>query len=157
MNKFLKIAIVLVGLVVSANAQLKGLGYDSQSNQVTARLAVSPNFVDVGLGMKFDSEEDSTSENFKIDVSAFYLGHLHEFGPVDTYFISGGTFSKLAQKEDNIVIKAFIGFQPEVTLLDHIVLSTKFGLNIPLAPSFTLETKGNAISIVEGANFKILF
>jgi hypothetical protein len=44
-----------------------------------------------------------------------------------------------------------------VTLLDHIVVSTRFGLSVPLSPDFKLNTSGQGISIVNGANFKIVF
>jgi len=157
MIKMLKIAAVMCGLAVAANAQLKGVGYDADLSQLTGRIGLGPNFVDVGVGMKYDNGQDSSYAAFQMSASGFFLGHLHDFGPVDTYFSLGGVFAKLPQKEKNIKILGFVGFQPEVTLLDHIVLSTRMGLNIPLTPTFMLETVGSGISIVSGANFKILF
>jgi hypothetical protein len=157
MNKFSKIVAMMFCVAVAANAQIKGIGYDAGAlKQITARLPLGANFLDVGAGVKFDNGAPDDNK-FGISVSGFFLGHLHDFGPVDTYFTAGGFLAKLAQEDDNIAITGFAGFQPEVTLLDHIVLSTRIGLSIPLMPDFGFETSGNAISIVEGANFKILF
>lgn len=155
----------MLGLVVGANAQFKGIGYDNDFSQITGglsqitgRLALGANFLDLGAGMKFDNTSGVDSDaKFRIAASGFFLGHLHDFGPVDTYFTAGALFAKLPKKTDNISLGAFVGFQPEVTLLDHIVLSTRFGLEIPLVPSFIIQTAGSGISIVQGANFKILF
>lgn len=158
MNKFSKIAAMMFCFAVAANAQLKGLGYDSDLKQISGRLALGPNFLDLGIGMKFDNRDGIGSDaKFQISASGFYLGHLHDFGPVDTYFTVGGIFAKLPKSSDNISLSAFAGFQPEVTLLDHIVLSTRFGLDVPLVPDFIIQTAGSGISIVSGANFKILF
>lgn len=157
MNKFSKIVAMMFCVAVAANAQIKGIGYDAGSlHQITARLGLGANFLDVGAGMDFDNGAEGDAK-FQISASAFFLGHLHDFGPVDTYFTAGGFFAKLPQEDDNIAITGFVGFQPEVTLLDHIVLSTRIGLSVPLVPDFGIETSGSAISIVEGANFKILF
>lgn len=158
MNKFSKIAALMFGLAVAANAQLKGVGYDKDLSEITGRIGLGANFLDVGVGLKFDNTSGVADDaKFQMSASGFFLGHLHDFGPVDTYFTAGGLFAKLPQKTDNIKIAAFVGFQPEVTLLDHIVLSTRFGLDIPLSPAFILQTAGSGISIVDGANFKILF
>ena len=159
MNKFSKVALMMVGLAVSAKAAtLAGVGYDTDLSQITARLSLGANAVDVGAGLKFDNSDGVADDaKFQMSLSGFFLGHLHDWGPVDTYFTAGGIFAKLPQEDDNIKISAFVGFQPEVTLLDHIVVSTRFGLDIPLSPSFGLQTAGNGISIVNGANFKILF
>lgn len=157
MNKFSKIVAMMFCVAVAANAQIKGIGYDGDGlNQITARLGLGANFLDVGVGMKFDNGAPSDNK-FGLSASGFFLGHLHDFGPVDTYFTAGGILAKLAQKDDNITISGYVGFQPEVTLLDHIVLSTRVGLSVPLMPDFGFETSGSAISIVNGANFKILF
>jgi len=156
MNKFSKIVAMMFCVAVAANAQIKGIGYDKDLSQITARLGLGANFLDLGAGMKFDNGAPDDGK-FGLSLSGFFLGHLHDFGPVDTYFTAGGVFAKLAQKNDNITLTGFAGFQPEVTLLDHIVLSTRIGLRVPLMPDFGLETTGNGISIVEGMNFKILF
>lgn len=158
MNKFATIAAVVVGLAAGAKAQLAGVGYDTDLSEATARIALGANAVDVGVGLKFDNTDGIPDDaKFQMSASGFFLGHLHDWGPVDTYFTAGGIFAKLPQADDNITISAFVGFQPEVTLLDHIVISTRLGLDIPLSPNFQLQTAGAGISIVNGANFKILF
>lgn len=158
MKNISKIASMMICVAIAANAELKGVGYDSDLKQVTGRLALGANLLDVGAGMKLDNSDGiSDDEKFQISASGFFLGHLHDFGPVDTYFTAGGVFAKLPDSTDNIQLSAFVGFQPEVTLLEHIVLSTRFGLDIPLMPNFILQTSGAGISIVNGANFKILF
>jgi hypothetical protein len=158
MNKFSKIAAMMFCFAVAAKAQLTGVGYDSDLKQLSARIGLGANAVDVGVGMKFDNTDGVADDaKFQISASGFFLGHLHDFGPVDTYFTAGGIFAKLPQKDDNIKISAFVGLQPEVTLLDHIVLSSRMGLDIPLSPAFMIQTAGSGISIVSGANFKILF
>ncbi len=160
MNKLSKVALLMVGLAVGAKAQaLSGVGYDVALKEVTARLALGANAIDVGAGMRLDTKSGIASDDkFQMSLSGFFLGHLHDWGPVDTYFTAGGIFAKLGSADKgDISIAALVGFQPEVTLLDHIVLSTRFGLHIPLAPSFVLETAGSAISVVEGLSFKILF
>jgi hypothetical protein len=158
MKKFSKVAALMICMVVGAKAQLAGVGYDSDLKEVTARIGLGANAVDVGFGMKFDNTDGIASDaKFQMSASGFFLGHLHDFGPVDTYFTAGGVFAKLPQANDNITISAFVGFQPEVTLLEHIVVSTRLGLDIPLTPNFIIQTAGAGISIVNGANFKILF
>jgi hypothetical protein len=161
MNKFSKIAALVFCVAAAANAQIKGIGYDAGSaagepSQITARLGLGANFLDVGVGMRFDNAAKGDAK-FEISASGYFLGHLHDFGPVDTYFTAGGVFHKLPREDDNVAIAGFVGFQPEVTLLDHIVLSTRLGLRVPLMPDFGFQTSGDAISIVNGANFKILF
>ncbi len=158
MNNFSKIALMTLGLALGTRAQLTGLGYDADLKEITGRLSLGANFLDVGAGIKFDNTKGVASDaKFQISASAFYLGHLHDFGPVDTYFTAGGIFAKLPQANDNIKLSAFVGLQPEVTLLDHIVLSTRVGIDVPLMPAFMFQTVGSSISIVNGANFKILF
>jgi hypothetical protein len=160
MNKFSKVALLMVGLAAGAKAQsLTGVGYDVPLNEVTARLSLGANAVDVGAGLLFDNRDGvADDDKFQFSASGFFLGHLHDWGPVDTYFTAGGILAKLgAAGKGDVSIAAFAGFQPEVTLLDHIVLSTRFGLHVPLSPGFALETAGGGISITGGTSFKILF
>lgn len=159
MNRLSKIAMLTACLTVGAKAQFVGLGYDTDLNEITGRVQIMPNaLIDVGAGLKLDNTKNIPSDSkFQLSASAFFLGHLQHWGPVDTYFTAGGIFAKLPTPTDNISFSLFAGFQPEVTLLDHIVISTRFGFDIPLAPSFILQTAGAGISIVNGANFKILF
>ena len=158
MKKVSLLASSILGLALSANAQLLGVGYNGGLNEITARLGLAGNMLDVGFGMKFDNTDDNNDDNnFAMGVSGTFLGHLHDWGPVDTYFAGGLVFQKLPQKDDNIDIRMFAGFQPEVTLLDHIAVSTRFGLDVPVAPNVIMQTAGSELSIVAGGNFTILF
>lgn len=156
MKKTSIFAAAVLGLAFAASAQLKGVGYNGQFNQLAARLAIGANQLDVGFGMRFNNGAAEDTK-FAMGVSGTFLGHLHDWGPVDTYFAGGVLFEKLPQANDDIAVRLFAGFQPEVTLLEHIAVSTRFGLDIPVAPEVILQTQGNAVSIVGGANFMILF
>jgi hypothetical protein len=157
MNKIVKAMILMAGLAVGAKAQLAGLGWDDHWQEIQARLGLGRNFLDIGYGMTLDPQNDNHDARFQMSVSGLFLGHLHDWGPVDTYFAGGARLQKLPQAHDNIHVTGVVGFQPEVTLLDHIAVSTRFGLEIPLVPDFLLQTTGQRISIVDGLNFKILF
>ncbi|MBW8888438.1 MAG: hypothetical protein JF616_11840 [Fibrobacteres bacterium] len=157
MNKFAKALIVVAGLALGAKAQLAGLGWDNNWQEIQARLGLGRNFIDVGAGMALDPGNDNHDARFTMSASGLFLGHLHDWGPVDTYFAAGARFQKTAAATDNLGFSGVVGFQPEVTLLDHIVVSTRFGFEIPFIPNFIIRTGGNAISIVDGLNFKILF
>ena len=168
MKKIAFIAAAVFGLAVGAQAQalgvplLKGMGYDGDLRHVTARLGLSENtFVDVGLGFKLDNTDEepvaNDDNNFQFGLSGFFLVKLQDWGPVDNFLFAGALFNKLAQADDNIALTLFGGFQPEVTLLDRLIVSTRFGLRADLTPTFILQTTGQPISIVEGLNFKVLF
>ena len=138
------------------------MGYDANLGHVTGRLGLTENtFVDVGLGFKLDNTDEEPTpnddNNFQFGLSGFYLVKLQDWGPVDNFLSVGAIFSKLPQADDNIRLTIFGGFQPEVTLLDRLILSTRFGLTADLTPNFILQTAGQGISIVEGLNFKVLF
>lgn len=156
MNKFSKIAAMMFCMAVAANAQLKGVGYDTDLKQVTARLGLGANALDIGVGIEYENAKVDDAK-FEMSASAFYLGHLHDWGAFDNYFTAGLILAKLPQADDNIELAGYVGLQPEVTLMDHIVLSTRFGLHVPVMPDFVFRTSGSGISIVSGANFKILF
>ena len=178
MKKFTLFAAIL-GLAVAANAQgLKGVGYDAQLNQVKARIGLSQNAaIDVGLGFKLymgdstvtgvgttapkadHANADPVAKDAKTQysLSAFYLGHLQHWGPVDNYLDVGFVFQGLPKKYASHTLDLIAGFQPEVTLLDHIVLSTRFGLDVPVMPDILIQTAGQGISIIGGASFLILF
>ena len=51
MNKFAKALIVVAGLALGAKAQLVGLGWDNNWQEIQARLGLGRNFIDVGAGM----------------------------------------------------------------------------------------------------------
>jgi hypothetical protein len=156
MKNILKAAIVMAGMAMGAHAQLAGLGWDNNWQEVQARLGLGANALDVGVGFNIAPSRDSGEDKFVMSASGLFLGHLHDWGPVDTYFAAGGRFTN-SNANNDMAIMGVVGFQPEVTLLDHIVVSTRFGLEIPLLPDFVIQTAGNRISIVDGLNFKILF
>jgi hypothetical protein len=149
-----------LALASMAGAQgLKGVGYDANLNHIVARIGLGPNAdLDLGGAIMYDGTDDGNDDNnLALGVSAFYLGKLQHWGVVDNYFTAGAVITKLPQKDDNLKFELIAGLQPEVTLLDRIVLSTRFGLDIPVAPNVMINTIGSGISIVGGASFKILW
>ncbi len=161
MKKLTLLAAVL-GLAVAAHAQapfglpVKAVGYDADLQVVTARLPLGANELDVGLGFKFDN---AAAEPFSLTAAGFYLIKTHDWGVVDNYLSVGGIFKVLDVPTDNIEISAFAGLQPELTLMERFVISTRFGASLSVLPEFVLATAGPAtgISIVSGLNFKVLF
>jgi hypothetical protein len=149
MKKILTMAAALLGMAMTANAQFKGIGYNSDMGQITARLGIERNALDLGFNLGLQKNSAST-----IGLSGTFLGHLQDWGPVDTYVAVGAKFLKSGGDPQ---IGAYVGFQPEVTLLDHIAVATRFGFDIPLSPKVGIQTFGRGISIVEGLNFTILF
>lgn len=160
MKKITLIAAAL-GMAIAANAEglnIKAVGYDQNLGHVTARLGLATNAaLDLGVGLNYDNSQANSDAKLQFGVSAFYLSHLQHWGPVDNYIAVGGVLSKLPVATKNIALSIFAGFQPEVTLLEHIVVSTRFGLNVPLMPDVMFQTAGQGISIVNGLNFKILW
>ncbi len=162
MKKATVFASTLLSLAMAASAQLTGLGYDANWNQISARIGLGGNAVDVGVGLGLQTGDNvPDNQKFGFSASGLFLGHLHDFGPVDTYFAAGGILAMVPEggstEDHEVTVAAFVGFQPEVTLMDHIAVGVRFGLDIPIAPDFALRTAGEGISIVNGANFKILF
>jgi hypothetical protein len=157
MNKIKKAAILVAGLALGAHAQLAGLGWNNNWREITARLGLGRNDLDIGFGMTLNPDDANHDARFLMSASGLFLGHLHDWGPVDTYFAAGGRLEKVGTPKDQFHVTGIVGFQPEVTLLDHIAVSTRFGLEVPLIPNFMLQTAGQRISIVDGLEFKILF
>jgi hypothetical protein len=154
----------VLGLAMAASAQISGVGYDANWNQISARLSLGSNAVDVGVGLGLNTADGiADNQKFGFSASGLFLGHMHDFGPVDTYFAAGGILAMVpdggdpAGEDHEIKVDAFVGLQPEVTLMDHIAVGIRFGLHIPIAPDLKVQTAGEGISIVNGANFKILF
>lgn len=158
MKKITLLALVL-GAAMAANAQgMKlGVGYDANLGHVTARLGLMENInLDLGLGFNYDNSQVSDAK-FQLGLSAFGLLRLQHWGPVSNYVAAGVTFAKLPVANDNIALCLFGGFQPEITLLERLVVATRFGVNLNLVPEFQFQSAGQGISIVNGVNFKIMF
>jgi hypothetical protein len=158
--KKLALLAAVFGLVAAAHAQapfglpVSGIGYDDNLKHITARLPLGNDALDLGLGFKFDN---AASEPFSMGVSGIYLLRTNTWGPVSNYLAAGGVFKIIDAPNDNIGIAVLGGLQPEVKLLDHIILSTRLGVQLDVLPEFVLATFGAPISIVSGVNFKILF
>lgn len=167
MNKLTVLATLAV-LAVSAQAQapvaqsssntkplpagIQAVGWDNGLGHVTARIGLTQNnAVDLGLGLDINTARDEDVAQF--GASGFYLLKLQDWGIVDNYLALGGW---LAQGTD-FNLTAFAGLQPEITLLDRLIVSVRFGLAMPIAPDFGLQTVGSPISVVEGINFKIIW
>lgn len=149
------------GLAVAAHAQaplglpVKALGYDAAWNQVTGRIGLGDNAnLDVGVNLGYN--DLAPSDKFGFGVSAIYLANLHNWGPVSTHLALGGNLGKAIGNSD-LGVKALAAFQPEVLLLDRILLSTRFGWELDVLPDVMLATVGQGVSIVSGASFKIVF
>ncbi len=160
MKKITSIAIAVLGLAIMANAQggFKGVGYDSKFNQVTGRLGISEfASIELGLGMKFDGSQDSSYAKFSTGLSAAFLGHLHEWGNLDSYFLGGILIQKLPQKTDNVTVHLFGGLQPEYTLMDHLAIGLRVGVQMQVAPDVVFETTGEQLDVTSGLRFTLLF
>ena len=158
--KKITLLLAALGMTATANAQMpiKGVGYDVNLGHVTGRFGLAQdNALDVGVGLNFDNSQAVSDAKFQFGLSGFYLKHLQHWGPVDNYAALGAVLSKLPTASDNIALSLFAGLQPEITLLERLVISTRFGLSVPLMPDFKLQTQGEGISIVNGVNFKILW
>lgn len=162
MKKLTLLAAVL-GLAVAATAAVptgpfKALGYDANLGHVVGRMPLAGADLDLGIGLKFDGTDDGNDDNnLQFGVSGFYLLKQGTWGPVSNYLALGGVLSKLPVKDDNIKLTVFGGFQPEITLLERFIVSTRFGASVDLMPAFVLQTAGQGIDITGGASFKLLF
>ena len=157
MKKF-TFVIALVGML-SAHGQggFKGIGFDTDLNQITARLGVSEfASIELGFGMVFDGAADSSYEKFAMGISGVFLGHLQDWGPVDNYVFGGMVLNKLPQDNENIEVSLIGGLQPEITLMDRFAIGVRVGLDMQVAPDFLLQTRGDAVSVVGGLRFTLL-
>jgi hypothetical protein len=164
--KKLTLLAAALGFAVSVNAQALGpftaLGWDDAAKQVTGRLSLGENAaLDIGVGFTYDGTDETPvandDNNLRYGISAYYLAKLHNWGPVNNYLALGGGLNKLPVADDDINIFVFAGLQPEVTLLDRLIVSTRFGAQVDVMPNVIIGTTGNPISIVSGLNFKVLF
>ena len=133
---------------------INAIGYDGNLGHVTARLGLSDNnSIDVGLGLNINS--GAAVDKFQTGVSGLYLLKLQDWGMVDNYLVAGGWLTIFS--DSDLKLTAFAGMQPEITLLDRIIVSIRFGFEVPVIKDFGVETVGDPISIVNGLNFKVIW
>ena len=158
--KKLTLLAALFGFAVAAHAQapfglpVSALGYDDNLKHLTARLPMGENALDLGVGFKFDN---AAAEPFSMGLSGIYLLKTNTWGPVSNYVALGGVFKILDTPSDNVGLSAIAGLQPEITLLDRFIVSTRFGLQLDVLPEVVIATVGAPVSIVSGVNFKVRF
>ncbi len=169
MKRFSMLAALVLALTAAANAQIEGFGYDVQNSQVVGRLGLGGfNHLEVGIGLQWDNNNIPGATNTQEDdaqmtmsASVRYLLALHQwekltgFLHLGLYFADDQVHGSVAGRK--ATLSTFVGYEPELVLVPHLAVSTKFGLDIPIMPDFSLSTSGRAISIVEGFNFRILF
>jgi hypothetical protein len=161
MKKLSILAAAVFGLALSAQAQaplglpVTALGYDGTLNHVTARLPLGADNLDVGVNLRLNTAAASGDNTLSFGASAFYVKTLNTWGPVSNN-VAGGGWLTLPETGD-FGVSLFAGFQPEITLLDRLILSTRFGLRANLLPDFQLYTAGDQISIVQSISFKVRF
>ena len=130
------------------------IGYDDGLKHLTARLPLGSDQLDVGVGFKFDN---GAAEPFSFGVSGFYLKNTNDWGIVKNYLYGGALIGIRDTPSDKLKLNLYAGFQPEITLLDHFIVSTRFGLDMGITPEFVFATAGLPLSIVSGLNFKVVF
>ena len=158
---------VLLGMAATSQAAVafKGVGWDQGLGHVTARLGFTEFAnLDVGLGFNFDGTNNlPDNQVFTFGLSGFFLGKLQDWGPVDNYFVGGMAITKRPdptdplQEDSEVAVNLYAGLQPELTLMEHIAVAIRLGLDFPVAPDVIFRTSGQPISMVQGLNFKILF
>jgi hypothetical protein len=168
MKKFALIAFSMLALAVSSQAQaFEGMGYDTQVNEVVGRLGVGGNHVEVGVGFGFNDNENLNSDaKTQMSVSGRYLLALHQWEKLTGYLHLGAYF-----RDDNdnggspnfgaghplASSLAFLAaYQPELVLLNHLAVSTTFGLAVAVIPDVQIHLAGEPVSIVSGLSFRIL-
>jgi hypothetical protein len=157
MNRIVLFGLLMLVVIQAANAQVKvtGLGYDAGLQQIMVRLGLGDNSLDLGAGFRFDNGA-SDEDRFAFSLSGYFLAPIKVMGPVAVNLAAGGLFKKLAQTDDNISIIGFAGCQPELTVMENLLLSIRFGLAVPVQPEFVLETTGSGISVTSALSFKIM-
>jgi hypothetical protein len=161
MKKFIILAGVLAMAAASqaqapAGLPFTAVGYDSKLNHVTASLPLGADRLDIGLGFQYTTDPAGTNENLSLGVSGYYVKTLNNWGPVANNVAGGIAFTLLETGDPRVEL--FAGFQPEITLLERLVVGTRFGVNAQfIEPAFLLQTVGDPISIVQGLFFKVRF
>lgn len=179
MKKLHLIATLVLGLSAASQAQLLGFGWDNGTEEVVGRMGLGGySTLEAGLGLQFDNgaEDDNVAEEdlrSTLSLSVRYLHTLHSWDKFNGYLHAGlyfrddqGTGASSADPirpfggsgpSRGAGLALFMGYEPELVLMQHLSVSTKFGLAVPVLPEFKLGLVGNGVSIVEGFNFRILF
>ncbi len=154
----MRLLLVSMGLFLAAtvNAQIAGFGYDHHGGspgELVARLHVDPMALDLGAGL-----EVGDRSGFSLSASLLYP--VHDFGEIKGFLTGSVRFVNPPSTEDenpDNSLSLFLGYRPEVIFREHLALGVRFGLDIPLIPTFRLTTAGDGISVVQAFSFRILF
>jgi hypothetical protein len=175
MKKLQLIASMVLGLSLASHAQFLGAGWDGSAEEVVGRVGLGGfSTVEVGLGLRYDgSQEDDNvaeeDERTTFSLSARYLHALHAWEKFTGYLHGGLYFRDDNNNGDSptnpfstngsraAALAVFLGYQPEVILINHLAVSTKFGVSLPVTPDFKLGLVGDDVSIVQGFDFRILW
>lgn len=175
MKKFHLIASLVLGLTAASQAQFMGMGWDGAADEIVGRLGLGGySTLEVGLGLTYDdSAPDATvaQEDVRstLSLSARYLHALHAWEKFTGYGHAGLYF-----RDDNnnagsptnpfgggggraAALAFYFGYEPELVLIPHLAVSTKFGVSLPIMPEIKFGLVGEPISIVTGFNFRVLF
>jgi hypothetical protein len=166
MKKLSILASMVLGLAAVSQAQLEGIGWDNRTDEFVGRLGLGGySHLEIGLGGAWAESPNGASvavedANSSLSVSARYLLALHSWEKFTGFLHVGGYF-----RDDDgpgtanraAAIEVFAGYEPEVVLLQHFAVSTRFGLLSAFAPDMSFGLVGDDVSIVSGFNFRILF
>lgn len=175
MKKFHLIVSLVLGLSAASQAQFLGMGWDGTAEEVVGRLGMGTySTLEVGLGLRYDDsmDDDNVAEEDNratFSASVRYLHALHAWEKFTGYLHAGLYFRDDNNNDDSptnpyntnfnraAALAAFVGYQPEVVLIPHLAVSTKFGLALPIMPDVKVGLVGDDISIVSGFDFRVLF
>lgn len=168
MKKNLLLASLILAFAAAADAQVEGFGWDNQTREVVGRFGLGGySHVEGGLGLNWDNDAPDDNQAQKdaaltISASGRYLLALHSWERLTGYLHLGVYFRDDQVNENRQVVDRkgslafFAGYEPEVLLIPHLVVSFRFGALVNVMPNAGLALVGNEISIMQGFNFRIL-
>ncbi len=125
------------------------IGYDANLGHIFTTFPVNNGNIKLGAGIDLDTDPKAV---FAFSISAFYVKPVQQFGNFGVHYaigvIPGNDLS------NNFNLSLFVGLQPALTISSHLALSSRFGINLPIAPEFQIQTKGSGIS---GAAIELRF
>ncbi len=158
-KKFALVGLFSAITAVSSGAQLSSVGYDVDLKQGIARLDLGGGALDLGLGFLLDgrgkTDRGAKNNNFAFSVSGFYLHPLGESDKLAMKLAAGGIFNFPQNDDADKSLAAFVGLQPEITLLEKLIVTTRFGIKADIVPDFIMQSSGQGIGITGGASFRI--